>query len=651
MDGMVETGGEMGVWKRWGGAVALAGAAVVAGAGLMGLGDGVRVHAQEDPPAPGKLVYDQHCAACHNAPEAGSRTPPVASLRKMSAETIAAALTTGVMKPIGDGLDRRQLRDVVAYLAAPEGPAGTGWIDTAMCPADQRGVDLSARPAQVGFGVDTDNSRRMSAAQAGLSGKAAAELEVAWTFAFPRTSGLRGQGVVVGSTLFYPAGQAGYLLALDTRSGCVKWAVKTPSGLRASLAYGRLGPNGPMGLVGGDTSGHLTAFDAKTGAVVWRVDPRHDKTVPLSGTPVFAGDRIVVPISAIDVGNAMRPTFECCKAHGALAAVDAADGKLLWTWHTMADAKPLGRKNSKGVEVYGPSGAPIWSSPSVDLKAGVAYTATGENTSPPATGTSDSLVAVDLATGRQKWVFQALANDIWNMSCPVGSPTGGRAPGPNCFFADEGSVLRDHDFGGGPVIWHGKGRTLILGGQKSGDVWAVDAKSGKPVWRRQFGKGTPLGGVHWGIATDGVRVFAPIADPGAPPADNAAGLYAIDIASGRIAWSWKAAADCEDGRKARVPSCAERFGVSAPPLVVDGTVIAGGLDGRLYVFDARSGTLLATHDTAVAYQPVNGIKGSGGSIDAAGPFAGDGMVFVSSGYGSFGQQAGNVLVAFRPKAR
>jgi polyvinyl alcohol dehydrogenase (cytochrome) len=221
---------------------------------------------------------------------------------------------------------------------------------------------------------------------------------------------------------------------------------------------------------------------------------------------------------------------------------------------------------------------------------------------------------------------------------------------PNCFFANEGSVLRDHDFGGGPVIWRGKGKELILGGQKSGDVWAVEAATGKQVWHHQFGKGTALGGVHWGVATDGTRLFAPIADPGVPAPLNAAGLYAINIATGKLAWSWKASADCENGRKARVGSCDVRFGISAPPLVVDGTVIAGGLDGRLYVFDAVTGKLLASRDTAVVYpQTVTKLAGSGGSIDAAGPFAGDGMLFVGSGYGSFGQQAGNVLVAFRPK--
>ena len=314
---------------------------------------------------------------------------------------------------------------------------------------------------------------------------------------------------------------------------------------------------------------------------------------------------------------------------------------------------PLGIKNSAGVEVFGPSGAPMWSSPSVDLKKGVAYASTGEGTSPPDSGGSDALVAIDLSTGKQKWLFQALANDIWNLACPVGKPKPGTRLNPNCFFA-EGSVLLDHDFGGGPLIWRGPGgkgggRELILGGQKSGEVWALDSRNGKVVWRQQFGKGTSLGGVHWGIATDGVRVFAPIADPGVAAPLNAAGLYAIDIASGKVAWSWKATPDCGNGRQARVPICAVRYGLSAPPLVVDGAVIAGGLDGRLYVFDGVTGKLLSTLDTAVAFEAVNKVPGKGGTIDAAGPFAGDGMVFVGSGYASFGQQAGNVLIALKPR--
>jgi polyvinyl alcohol dehydrogenase (cytochrome) len=637
----------MGLWKQLAGGGVAAAALAITGFGLGGL---AQAQAPDEPPHPGKAVYDTFCAACHNAPEAGSRAAPVASLRTMSAQTLSAALTTGVMKPVGDGLDREQLRAVVAYLAKPEAPVGTAWLDDNRC-ADKT-VDLSAKAAQTSFGVDHDNSRRMSAAQAGLKTADLAKLEVAWTFAMPRTSGLRGSGVVVGSTVFYPAGQAGHVVALDTKTGCVKWATPTPSQVRNSLAYGQLGKGGPMGLVGGEASGNLIALDAATGKILWRADPRHDKTAPLSGSPLIHDGKIIVPISGSDVGAAMRPVYECCKGHGAVAAVDARDGKVLWTWHTMEDAKPLGRKTSAGAAAYGPSGAPVWSSPSVDVKAGVVYASTGENTSPPATKTSDAIVAMDLATGKEKWVFQALANDVWNMSCPVGSPTApGRPVGPNCYFAAEGSVLLDHDFGAGPLIFRGKkGKDVILGGQKSGDVWALDPATGKVLWRQQFGKGSPLGGVHWGIATDGVRVFAPISDPNVPEGQSASGMHAVDVATGKVAWQWRSSPDCTGARARLTTVCGGRHGLSAAPLVIDGALLAGSLDGRLWVFEAATGKVLHMVDTAgPAHQPVNKIPGAGGSIDAAGLFAGDGMVFVNSGYASFGQAGGNVLVALRPK--
>jgi polyvinyl alcohol dehydrogenase (cytochrome) len=202
------------------------------------------------------------------------------------------------------------------------------------------------------------------------------------------------------------------------------------------------------------------------------------------------------------------------------------------------------------------------------------------------------------------------------------------------------------------VIFRGaRGKDLILGGQKSGDVWALDAATGKVIWRQQFGKGSALGGVHWGIAHDGKRVFAPIADPNVPEPRSASGMHAVDIATGKVAWQWRSTPDCE-GPRAKIVTCKTRHGLSAAPLVIDGALLAGSLDGRLWVFDAATGKVLHMVDTAAtAYQPVNGIPGAGGSIDAAGLFAGDGMVFVNSGYASFGQAAGNVLVALKPKSK
>jgi polyvinyl alcohol dehydrogenase (cytochrome) len=600
-------------------------------------------------PSPGKDVFDKNCAACHAAPDPQSRAPALSQLNKMSASTITTALTTGVMRAQGSALAARDLHDVVAYLAAPEAPGGTAWIDSHMCPAAQRTVDLAPAATIASWGVTPENTRRLTSAQAGLKTADLGKLEVAWVFAMPGTTGMRSQGVTVGSTLFYSATQASTLLALDARTGCVKWAARSPSGIRTSLAFGRLGAKGPLALVGGDNAGQVQAVNPRDGKLIWRVDPRHDKTAPLTGSPQIVGGKILVPISGSDVAAAGRPTYECCKGHGAVAALDAASGKVLWTFHTMEDAKPLGRTNSAGAQVYGPSGAPIWSSPSVDLKRGLVLTGTGENTSPPATGTSDSVIALDLATGKVKWVHQALKNDVWNMSCPSGRDSG-RKPGVNCFFYDSPSVLRDHDFGAGPVVFRGKGgKDVVLAGQKSGDVWALDAATGKVLWNHKFGPGTALGGVHWGIATDGVRVFAPVADPGVPDGQSGAGLHAVDVATGKVVWEWKATADCADGRDKRVVGCAGRYGLSAAPLVIDGAVLAGSLDGKLWAFDAASGKVLGVQDTARAFETVNGVPGSGGSIDATGVFAGDGMVFVNSGYGQFNQQPGNVLVAFRAK--
>ena len=121
--------------------------------------------------------------------------------------------------------------------------------------------------------------------------------------------------------------------------------------------------------------------------------------------------------------------------------LDAATGAIEWVYHTMPEAEYTGDVSSIGVRLRGPSGAPIWSTPTVDSKRGVIYATTGENTSHPATGTSDAIIALDFETGEALWVFQALANDVWNIAC-------GRAQGPNCpnqrpsVLADETSAVR-----------------------------------------------------------------------------------------------------------------------------------------------------------------------------------------------------------------
>ena len=97
-------------------------------------------------------------------------------------------------------------------------------------------------------------------------------------------------------------------------------------------------------------------------------------------------------------------------------------------------------------------------------------------------------------------------------------------------------------------------------------------------------------------------------------------------------------------------TCSQAHGLSAIPLVVDNAVIAGAIDGRLYIFDAESGETIFQYDTLRGFETVNGVAARGGSIDSHSVFAGSGMLFVAAGYGSFRQPPGNVLLAFRPKA-
>lgn len=628
--------------------------AAVGAAGLLLVG---RSLAQPAPTAagreasPGHAVFDTACAVCHLHPES-VRAPALATLRLMTAEQIRFALTDGVMRQQGAGLSAPDREAVIAYLAAPA-PRGAAaaavsdaWVDPLRCPADRRTIDLAAPAAFPSSGGDAQSTRRMSAARAGLTNAGLSDLEVAWTLALPQTTTLRAAPVVVGSTLFYAAGQLGTVLALDTRTGCVKWSRKLARQLRASPAYGRL-PDGRPALVVPDALGTVHALDPRDGAEIWAVDPRHDKTVPISGGVVFDRDRVVVPLSASDVGRAGDPKYRCCTSHGAVTAVDAAAGRLLWTAHMTAEAKPTGRTSSSGVELWGPSGAPVWGTPTVDPRRGLVYAGVGENTSLPSTETSDSVVALDRGTGARRWVFQASKLDVWNTACH-------QAGHPNCAFSDAESIKKDWDFGAGPILLERPGkRALLLAGQKSGHVYGLDPDAGgRVLWTRRFGEGTSLGGVHWGMATDGERVFAPINDPVIDTGPSlAAGLYALDAATGRSLWSYAARPDCGGGRGERVQSCTTRFGFSAVPLVVDRAVVAGQLDGWLRVFDARTGRVLWAFDTARDFPERFGVKARGGAIDAQSIAAGDGHLFVGSGYGAFSEAPGNVLIAFRPRRR
>ena len=381
------------------------------------------------------------------------------------------------------------------------------------------------------------------------------------------------------------------------------------------------------------------SVNAENGELSWvKSGQATDNQAMITGTPVIHDDRIIVPLSGSGVLTGGNPNYECCENHGAVTALDVRTGAKLWEFHTMPTADYNGMVSSTGVRQRGPSGAPIWTTPTVDADRGRIYVTTGENTSHPTTGTSDAIIALDLETGEELWTFQALENDLWHYGCSAG--------GPNCILLDDTRSV-DFDFGGPAMLVDTGNRELLIAGQKSGDLWALDPGTGAMVWNQRIGEGTAVGGNHWGVASDGRRAFMTINDPTDMGTAGRPGLYSYFVDTGEPSWYYEVQPDCE-GRSDRLRRCESLYGFSATPLSVDGAVITGGLDGRLFVFNSNSGELLFQYDTAVNFDTVNGVEGYGGSIDSHAIAAGSGMVFVGSGYGQFSQVPGNVLLAFKP---
>jgi len=599
----------------------------------------------ESAPPPGKAVYERACATCHDHPGA-TRAPAFDALKAMRYGTIHFALTEGRMQAQAASLTAAERASLIDYLVG-RGTPDDAWVANMMCPAPKRAPSLDATPSVASFGFDQHNHRHLTREQAGLATGDMRHLELAWALAFPQATTMRAQAAVDGSTVFLPVSDFGQLYAIDVSSEkpCFKWVYKNDIPLRTGAAYGVLPGSGRKVLVFGDIAPLVHMIDATTGAEIWHQSVRLTSLSNGTATPVLHGDRVYVPLSASEINFGADEKHLCCTTHGAVFALDANTGKVVWAAHTMKDAQPI-RDRGDGQKIWGPSGAPIWNTPSLDTKRGLLYVGTGEATSEPAEPTTDAILAIDMATGRMRWHFQATPNDIFLTGCM------NKPDGLNCART---GVHLDVDFGAATILATRRdGRDILLAGQKSSTLWGLDPDNGKVIWSRNFGPGSYVGGIHWGIAFDGIRVFAPVTtslEPnGQPGAGQVAGLHAVDINTGKEVWSFKPRSDCSGDRPQRVKNCAGGLGMSGAPTVIDGAVLEGSVDGLLRAFDAATGELLFQYDTARNFDTLNGVPGKGGALDNASIVATNGYVFVNSGYGLFPTQSpGNVFLALRRK--
>jgi polyvinyl alcohol dehydrogenase (cytochrome) len=280
----------------------------------------------------------------------------------------------------------------------------------------------------------------------------------------------------------------------------------------------------------------------------------------------------------------------------------------------------------------------VWSPPTVDAKRGLVYFGTGENYSSPANDKSDAIIAVDMVTGKIRWVRQVLANDAWNGACIQ------PGVGANCPREDG----PDLDFGAPPILADTGNGDILLAGQKSGLVFGIDPDTGVIRWQQRAGAGGFNGGIHWGMASNGPRLFVGIADtPGNKYAvgPRRPGVHAFASATGKPLWSVIEPQTCPE----RAFKCETGF---SGPVTLSGELLFGGThNGLIRAYASGDGRLLWSFDTIRDFATVNGVTARGGTIDSAGPVVAGGYLIVNSGYDKFGEIPGNVLLVFGPKGR
>jgi polyvinyl alcohol dehydrogenase (cytochrome) len=571
----------------------------------------------------GTRVFIAHCQQCHDQ-NSDAHAPLREALATRPWEEILKALETGDMRAQGAELSVEERRAVARYL----GKAGPAVLPpmTGRCPAGSKPKPSTS--SWNGWSADDRNTRFQPAKAVGLTAEEVPSLKLKWAFGFPDTITAYGQPTVVNGRV-YTGSNDGTVYALDAQTGCLYWMYQAKAMVRDAVV---IGP-GPRAYFG-DLESNFYALDANTGKLVWQKKLDDEPFTRITGTAKLYEGRLFIPIASQEENAGANPFYSCCTFRGKLVALKAGDGSEIWRTFTSPSPKPT-RKGPTGVQYYGPSGATIWSSPTIDRKRKLIYVATGNGYSGPEIETADAIVAMDMATGAIRWTKQA-APDMFNWDCG-----GAGAQGPQKGNCPEHAGT-DVDFGASPILVDLEGgRQMLLAGQKSAVVWGFDPdQKGKVVWQTRIGKGGPGGGIQWGIAYSPLDklVFAPLAD--ATRTEPGGGLFALDPATGKIVWH----------TPPPKPSCAGQPGCSSaqrsPPTVIPGVVFSPSMDGHIRAFQVKTGAIVWDFDAVRDYTTVNGIPARGGSFSATGATIVDGILYINSGYSSM---PGNVLLAFSAK--
>jgi len=489
------------------------------------------------------------------------------------------------------------------------------------CPAAMAATFRSG-PSWNGWGPDASNARFQTEQAAQIPAAQVTNLKLKWAFGFPGVKSVMGAPVVVGGRVFLGV-DTGTVYSIDAGTGCQYWTFKADAGVRSAVTVAHA--ESRLAAFFGDLKANVYAVDAVTGEPLWKVHVDEHPSARVTAAVKVVDGRVYVPVASGEEGAGVNPKYPCCTFRGSVVALDAATGRQVWKTYTISEEPKQVGKNSDGVLRSAPAGGGVWNSPTIDTKRKALYIGTGDAYTEPAPKTTDALMAMDLETGKILWVAQDTENDAWLVGC------GGATHPENC----PKDLGPDHDFGASPILKTlANGRTLLIAGQKSGNVWAHDPdQNGAVVWRTALVDNTKeFGGkIVWGGAADDQAAYFGLG-PG--------GIAAVQLRDGERKWFTKLEP---------APAVAQHAGQEGALSAIPGVVFSGGWDGVLRALAANDGRVIWEYNTVQEFKTVNGVAAKGGSLSVSGPTVAGGMLFAGSGYvGVRNGMPGNVLLAFTP---
>jgi polyvinyl alcohol dehydrogenase (cytochrome) len=453
-----------------------------------------------------------------------------------------------------------------------------------------------------------------------------------WTFT---TGGDVSATPTVEDGALYVPDWGGNLFKIDAHTGAAIWQHKISEYTGNATSFSRNSPAIAHGMivVGDQSGGTILALDKFSGSLIWKtvVDPH--PAARITGSPIIYHDRIYVGVSSTEE-SLVSPGYQF-SFRGSVRALDLVTGAVIWTVYTV----PTGY-----------TGGAVWSTLAVDPVRHALYATTGNNYSIPGSTSGclqnatdvdsqlacldpqdfiDGVLSLDLEDGRINWAKRFQGADTFIYTCALAIVGGVPCPEP---------PNPDFDFGAGANLFSitkgGRSIDVVGAGQKSGTYWAMNADTGDLLWSTQVGPGGLFGGIEWGVAMDGRRIYAAIGNlahasytlaPAHTVTVNAGSWAALNPVTGEMLWQVPAT-----GQDPLVPNLGG-LGVGQVS-AANGVVYAGSTSGDMVALDGLSGQTLWKFP-------------SGGSV-ICGPSIVDGTVYWGSGYSRFVGTGNNQLYAF-----